>query len=175
MGKHVARLLRRVRSDEGFSLIEATTAMVLVIIIFVGLMQSLAISLRSLRENRLQQQATVLALEGIEFARSLTWDELAMNPAHDPDDPNVSNGKLDGKDWGFTGQEQLVEIDEVPGALNPYLTTEILDKTTFDTYSYVTDAGGGLRRVMVVVEWNSGGNADHQHATSTLISEVSAG
>jgi len=161
--------------DAGFTLIEATVAMALVVVIFVGLMQSLTVSLRSARDNRMQQQATTLALEGIEFSRSLSWDELAMFPAAVVADPYVTSGSLVGAEFDLGADEPLIDYTTEASALLPYHTVEVLDGTDFDVFAYVTDAGTGIRRVVVVVEWSTTEIARHAHHTSTLISEVSAG
>ena len=54
--------------------------MVLVVIILIGLAGVMGSGFRSLRNNRLEEQATQVGMQGLEFARSLTYSQVAVNP-----------------------------------------------------------------------------------------------
>jgi hypothetical protein len=129
---------------------------------------------RAIGEAHSQEQATQLALEGIEFARSLTWAELRMDPAAETGDPRV-NGEtrtLVGTLFDVEANEPLVEGGE--SAMIPPSYQETLDATDFTVRTYVTEADQALRRVIVDVTWTVG-DSPRRHFASTMISELSAG
>ena len=166
--------------DRGFTLVEALVAMLIVAILIVGVGASLGAGFRHARENRAQQQATALSIEGVEFARSLEWDELAINPKVADGDPLLkivgTDRLLDASLTNLAADEELIEMtgaNAVPGALLTFEHTETLDGITYTVHHYVTDAGTDLRRVVVAVEWTSSG-ASHRQMSSTLVSEVAS-
>ena len=165
--------LRRVRHDDGFTLVEVSVAVLVAAILLTSLTLMLGNTIRSVRDNRAQEQATVVALGEIEFARSVDWTELALDPIVAPLDPRLLSPldrKLVGATIGLAGDEDLVED---AAGLIPYQSTESFDNQNFTIYQYVTEVEPELRRVVVVVEWQNG-TSSHEHFTSTLISEVSA-
>ena len=154
--------------------------MLIVAILIVGVGASLGAGFRHARENRAQQQATALSIEGVEFARSLEWDELAINPKVADGDPLLkivgTDRLLDASLTNLAVDEELIEMtgaNAVPGALLTFEHTETLDGITYTVHHYVTDAGTDLRRVVVAVEWTSSG-ASHRQMSSTLVSEVAS-
>ncbi len=67
----------------------------------------------------------------------------------------------------------VVDVDN--GSLTPEnIGSDVINGQAFDVYQYVSEAGTGLRRVIVYVEWQSR-NLTHDYFTSTQISEVGAG
>jgi len=161
--------------EGGITIVEVAVAMTLAVILSVGLMQVMLSGLRQVRESRLTQQATQLALEGVEYARSLTYAELAVTPEVSSGDPLlIPTGRLlDGSVIGLGADEPLVEVSSGhESGIVPYHSQEILDGVTFDIHNYVTEPEYGLRRIVVLVEWEMAGVARSQH-TSALISAVS--
>ena len=149
-------------------------AMFLVVILFVGVATTLQLAIRQQREVRNQQQAAALAVEYIEFARSLTWVEVALDASPPAGMPNVSSGFVLGAPFNLPGDEALV-IDTTDGQMTASnVASDVINGQTFDVYQYVSDIGTGLRRVIVLVEWESR-NLTHDHFTSTQISELGAG
>ena len=162
------------RSDGGFTLVEVLVAMVIGVILIVGLTLTLTSSLRSVNQNRTVEQATAIAIEQVEFARSLAWDELLMDTPATGDPrvaPSAPSGKLLGTEVGLPSNEPLV-IDTANGRV-PYETLETLDTQDFAIHNYVTEAGTDLRRLVVVVDWTVGGTT-RSHQATTLIAEVAA-
>lgn len=145
----------------------------LVVVLFVGLTRSLTASLDSQAETRKQEQATVLALEGVEYARSLAWAELALDPPADAGDPMVvvagSDHYLSATLARLPSNELIVE--DVAGLIVPF-AQEVLDAQPFLVKTYVTEVEPTLRRVVVVVEWEER-SALRRHQTSTLIAPAS--
>jgi type II secretory pathway pseudopilin PulG len=155
-------------------MVESIMAMFIVVILFVGVATTLQIAVRQQRELRLQQQAAALALEYVEFARSLTWEELALDDSPPTGTPHVSGSDLEGAAFDLSGDEELV-VDTANGLITAAnVGGETINGQVFDVYHYVTDADTGLRRVVVLIEWQSR-NLSHDYFTTTLVSELGAG
>lgn len=172
---HIARRITRTRGDGGFTLIEVTIALALAVILITGLTITLGNSLRAVRHNRTLQQANELALERVEFARSLAWDNLALAVDVNATDPFLlapGNRRFKTDELGVPPPYEDFVEDATNGWVDTY-RTEVLDETTYEVATYVSDADTDLRRVTVVIDWKVGG-AERRHFTSVLISEVSA-
>lgn len=154
--------------DEGFSLIDAAVATVVAMFLvtaFGGIMGS---TLRGSRTNAQAQQGTAIGTERIEYALSLTWEEIAMSEIN-ADAPmlNGDGDHLGAADAGLDADEALIASS---GGLIPPRVNETVDTTSYTIWQYVTDAGAGLRRVVVLVTWVEGGMTS-SHNTSVLVSE----
>lgn len=155
--------------DGGFTLVESLVA-VLVLLVLVGAFGGLmSAALRSARVNHTTQIATAVAMEHVERARSLSWTELAMSSV-DSGAPMLASGgtSLLGSEVGLPSNETLVV--DAAGVIAPSNSTTV-DSATYTVWQYVTEAGPGLRRVVVLVTW-SFGEATLSHQASALISEV---
>jgi type II secretory pathway pseudopilin PulG len=163
-------ILRRMHRDEaGFTIIEAFIAMAIVAVLAAGVGATLNSAARNQRELRFQQQALALAVEGIEFSRSLDWDAVAMAATPVPGDPNASASHLHKGFAGLDVKETLV-VDESDGLIEPHYE-ETLNGEVFNVFQYVSAPEDGLRRVVVFVAWTIGGS-ERGRVSSTLISEV---
>ncbi len=148
--------------------------MVIALILMIGLTISVGNTLRAVRHNRSLQQANSLALERLEFARAIPWDNLAMSDTALPTDPlllDPVDRRLVGSELDIPANELLVE-DTTDGWSDTY-RTEVFDEQTFQVRTYVTEVETDLRRVVAVVDWEVG-NAQRQTFTSTLISKVTS-
>ena len=155
-------------------MVESIMALFLVVILFVGVATTLQLAIRQQREVRNQQQAAALALEYIEFARSLPWDEVALDGTPPVGTPNVSGSFVLGAPFNLAGDEALV-IDASNGGLTASnVGAEVINAQTYDVYTYVSDSGTDLRRVIVYVQWASR-TLTHDYFTTTQISELGAG
>lgn len=156
--------------DSGFSIIEALVAASILLVIFAGFGSTLGGAFNGAQDNDVAQEATALAVEQIEYARSLTWDGVAMTalasgaPAMDQ-----TQGVLLASEADLEADEALI-VDE-DGRISPK-EIETIDGQSFTIWRYVSDAGGGIRRFLVIIEWQLDGVASH-HRNSTLISEAS--
>lgn len=168
------RIGERSARDAGVSLVESSMALMLLALIVAWVASSIGSTGRAIADAHSQEQATQLALEGVEWARSVTWSELRLDPSTVPGDPNVHSldRALVGANFDLASDEPLVEGGE--DALIPPFYQETLDTTTFTVRSYVTDAGTGLRRVVVEVTWEVA-SSRRRYFASTMISELSAG
>jgi Flp pilus assembly pilin Flp len=160
----------RLRDDAGFTLIEALVASLIAVVIVAAFTGAMAAAFRGARLTHASQSATALGVEHLEFARSLSWEEIAMTyvPA---ESPHTGSGGtvLVAEQGGLTTNEVLV-VSET-GAITP-LIAEGVDTTDYTVWQYVTDAGTGLRRVVVIITW-AHGDATFSHRAATLIAEVS--
>jgi len=155
-------------------MVESIMALFLVVILFVGVATTLQLAVRNQRDIRNQQQAAALALEYIEFARSLTWAELALDADPSAAMPHTSPGLVLAVPFNLSADEALV-VDAANGLVTPEnVGTDVINGQAFDVYQYVSDADTGLRRVIVYVVWQSR-NLSHDYFTSTQISELGAG
>jgi hypothetical protein len=150
-------------------MVEALVAVCLAALFFVAFGQTLATAIQGARDNRLQQQATAIATAHIEYGRSLEWKDLAL--------PWVwQHAPMVDAELNLTAAEAGLEEDE------PLLFSwrgdvdnrvyEYEGETTFVVWRYVTDPGADLKRLVVLVKWDTGGTV-RSFQTSTLIAEES--
>jgi prepilin-type N-terminal cleavage/methylation domain-containing protein len=158
-------------ADEGFSLIELMVAILLGVIVTIAFGSTMRGALSSSRDNRFRQEATSVAMEQFEHARSLRWEDLSMSyvdstaPLIDP-----ANGRLLASATGLAADEDLLQCSG--GDVEP-MTTRTVGDVTYTTWTYVTEVTESLRRVVVLVTWEIDGNA-FSHRSDSMISIVSA-
>ncbi len=160
------------RGDRGFGLVELSVAMLLAVSLMLVFSGTLRGALTGSRENRFRQEATGIALERLELARSLGWEQLAMSEI------DVTAPLIDAEQQLLLGDAVDLAADEtlrtcVTGTLEPKVDYAFQD-TIFTTWTYVTQMTDTLRRIYVLVEWN-GESGMRSYRTSTIISTVSAG
>ena len=156
--------------DDGFTLVETVMAGLVVVLLVAGFGLSMRTAFVGSHENHAAQEATALAQEQIEVARSLDWDELALSSVSD-DAPliDAATATLLATEAGLDADE-LLHVD--PAGLLPPMSVEVVDHVSYIVWQYVSTTPDGLRRVIALVQWESeGAMADYR--TSTLISEVS--
>lgn len=156
--------------DDGFSLIEAVMASFVVVLLFAGFGKSMSAAFSGSHDNAAAQEATALAVEQMEYVRSLQWDEIAMPYAPEAA-PMVDGetGRLRADEANIAEDEDLY-VDE-NGLVHPE-STETVDRTAYTIRRYVSSTDGGLRRVIVLISWEVEGVVS-TYRTSTLVSEVS--
>jgi type II secretory pathway pseudopilin PulG len=173
---------RRLAGEGGFTLIEASVAMLLVALIFTALSAGLIGGLRATRDARLYQQATAHGEEAVESSRDLQYDTLVMQTSDLAGDPRIVAGpKFDPDQSGPLVAEPIV-TSASGGSIVPHITTELVNNTTFTTSRYVTwvdDAVQGgpaqsYKRMVVMVEWQVGGRTN-SYVTSSFIAEARRG
>jgi hypothetical protein len=155
--------------DDGFTIVEALVASFVAILLFAAFATAMTTALRGARINASAQVATAIGVEHIEFARSLSWDQLAMSEIH-ADAPLIdyTSGVLLASEAGLEQNEPLVE--SFGGLVAPNIV-DTVDQTSYTVWQYITFAGDGVRRVVVYVTWTSGA-AGYTHLASTLVAEA---
>lgn len=156
--------------DDGFSLIEAVMASFIVVLLFAGFGKSMSVAFSGSHDNAVAQEATALAVEQVEFVRELGWDDIAM--PYVPDSAPL----VDSLTSTLLADEAGIAADEPlhvwsAGLVYPE-ATESVDGSSYTIHRYVSEADGGLRRIVVLVTWEVEGVVS-SYRTSTLISEVS--
>jgi len=161
---------RRYAADGGFSLVEAIVASFIVVVLFAGFGRSLGTAYLGSKDNAAAQEATAIGVEQLEFARSLDWFHIAMS-AVDAEAPLIDDtlGVLLASETGLDADEPLV-VDPEDGLIEP-TGSETVDGVNYSVWRFVSDAPDGLRRVVVLIEWQAQG-AVSRHRTSTLIAEA---
>jgi hypothetical protein len=157
--------------ERGFTLVETLVASFIAILLFVAFSMSLRQACVESRDTRFRQEATSIAVEYVESARSLEWSELAMTTIY-PSAPWVDGGGtlLVAADAGIPVDEELLVLTS--GLVHP-LEVESVQDVTFDIWSYVTTTPDLNRRYVVLIQWDVDGT-QHQLHMSTVISEVAA-
>ena len=164
--------------DEGFTLVEAVVALLVLALIFTALAAVSVSAIRASLFSRQNQQAGDLIGQRIEQLRPLSLDKLANVSADLTGDPRVQNCSgapcvnIDGASG--TSLENLV-LDSA-GAVTPHITTvqsSTTNNTSYTLATYVTVPSGQdphyQRRVTVFATWtNTSGT--HTRSDSTIIS-----
>lgn len=169
--------IRRDLSEQGgFTIIEASVAMLLVALMFTALSAGLIGGLRATRDARLFQQATSMGEEAVEAARDLQYDTLVMQTPDLAGDPRIQSGpKFDPDQSGSLVAEPIVASSS-GGSIVPHITTEVVGNTTFTTSRYVTWVDNAIqggpaqsyKRMVVIIEWQIG-NQTNRYVTSSFI------
>lgn len=156
--------------EDGFSLIEAVMASFVLVLLFAGFGKSMGTSYSGSRDNAAAQEATAVAVEQIEFVRSLGWADIAM-PYVPESDPMVdsTNGMLLA-DEADIEQDEPLHVD-TGGLVHPE-DIETVDGVSYTIRRYVSVTPDGLRRIIALVTWEVEGVVT-SYRTSTLVSEVS--
>jgi type II secretory pathway pseudopilin PulG len=175
------RSLQRHSSREaGFSLVESTIALGLVMIVLVGLLATVSTSVRGIVSSRQRGRAVALANEAMEVARGLSYNEVGHDL--DNDASLVTDTRLTAagtnaytfRPCGSCTAEALVgsSIDwhtdashdwntvTGSGPFHPHLQTWVEDGTTYTTAMYVSRVvplvGAPHKRLTAIVTWTSG-------------------
>lgn len=156
--------------DSGFTLIETAVAAILVVIFALAFASGVDTGVGATRGVVLRQQATAIVNTEFEALRGIPWGLVAMS-AVDPAAPmlDVDADTLLASESGLAADEVLASW--TGGAIDPSATI-VLDGQSYQVWRYVTHAGGGLRRLVVLVEWSDEG-ASESLLSGTLISEIS--
>jgi type II secretory pathway pseudopilin PulG len=168
---------QRFAEEDGFTIIEASIAMLVVALMFTALSAGLISGLRATRDARLYQQATSIGEEAVEAARDLQYDTIVMQTSDLSGDPRIQPGPPMTFDPPGDPVPEPVVASESGGLIVPHITTETLGNTTFTISRYVTwvddnslDAvpAESYKRMVVMIEWQIGGRTN-DYITSSFI------
>jgi hypothetical protein len=158
--------------ERGFTIIETSVAAFLTVVFLVGFSQTMFVALASAHDNRLQLSANAVALEQIEMARSLPWEQLRMSYV-DPYAPLLTESResVSGAEAGLAVDEVL-SVDSL-GTVYPMVMAQ-RDGVYFTIWRYVTAPDLESRRFVVEVVWYVDERPE-RYLASTVLSEASAG
>lgn len=154
----------------GFTVVESMIAASILLILLAGFGRTIGTGFSGSRDNDVTQEATSIAVERLEFARSLSWSQLAMSGV-DSGGPAVNQETrvLVASEAGIAEDEPLV-VDEANGLIE-HRSVESVDGTKFTAWTTVSETAEGHRRVLVVVEFRVEGAVSY-HWNSTIVSEA---
>ena len=161
--------------DQGFSLIEVLVAIGVFAIIASFMAQTMASGLRGVLLGKRREVATLEANRVLEVVRSLDFDEIGLLQA-DPTIPSDSFIESQGGQLSYlvnSTWEPLLFAASPPSEFNPHIQELSRGSTGLTRYVYATDAGAGLKRVLVRVAWNADGTAgpENEVRVQTLVNE----
>ena len=176
------RSMQRMRTDEGFTLVEVVIAMALITVGFLVLAGATSSGARLLVQSKQRQAATQQANAAIEHIRNVAYDNamLSTQPSHaaDEDSPDFYVNE-DGTEYDHAhgGDGEQLVVDSVHGLV---LHTEDVStgSTSMTLYQYVTwvddpniSGSQDYKRVSVVVSYLAGANPGRLHTVeaSTLL------
>ena len=173
---------RRVAEEGGFTVIEASIAMLVAAMMFTALSSGLMSGLKAVRDARLFQQATSVGEEAVEAARNLQYETLSMQTSDLSGDPRIQAGLTFDPDGSGALLAEPVVATASGATIVPHITTQTLGNTTYTTSRYVTwvdDAlqggpGQSYKRMVVIVEWPAGGTTN-TYRTSSFIARARRG
>jgi hypothetical protein len=180
------RLNGRMSSDEGFGLIEAVVALVIIFGLVLTLMTTLDASSRVIVSTRQQSSANALAIELIERSQALEWQNMGLASSVNgaacpaevgcfiPDFP----GRLVSETAGYTfdGEPMVFATGDT---FRPFLDFHaVLDRdgTDFRRYIFITgvdddsDGSEDFRRLTAVVRWETSPGFPNEVVQTTLVS-----
>lgn len=182
----------RRRREEGFGLIEAVVALVIIFGLILVLMRTLDSSVRVLVETRRASAANAFATELIERAQALEWQHMGLAASTNGTDctsgqvgcatyltefPELASDGAGG--WSFDGEPMVfTNADTFKPFLDFHEQVE-RDGTDFDRYIFVAsvdedgDGREDLRRLTAVVRWQPPGGFPRSVEQSTMVSPFS--
>jgi prepilin-type N-terminal cleavage/methylation domain-containing protein len=182
--------IRRHSDEGGFTLIESMAALILLGIVLIALTSTMVSGYGALRTTKEEQQAVGVGSEALEWARSVSFDALAMreDDATIPSDSRMTScAAPTGYAYAFDPDGAATQFACEPvvssttgGAVDIHKTTVTVDGEEFVVSKYVTwvDIDGGdvkdVKRFTAIVEWTSRGNT-RTYRSSTLISKARKG
>lgn len=164
-----AREPRSKAGDDGFALIEALVAIVILAVVLIAAEWGVATALSASSSAKYHDIASGLVSSTMASALALPFPELqaGLNPSVDDlsNDPNITaviSGGVTSYVLNLTGATIATSgtsASESP--LVPHMTS-VTDGVTFHvaTYPTISSASPGLVTVVVVVSWSSGGESN---------------
>ena len=173
---------RRLADEGGFTLIEASIAMLVAAMMFTALSAGLMGGLKAVRDARLFQQATAVGEEAVEAARNLQYEKLSMQTSDLSGDPRIQAGSTFDPDGSGVLLAEPVVATASGATIVPHITTQTLGNTTYTTSRYVTwvddvlqgGPGQSYKRMVVIVEWPAG-STTNTYRTSSFIARARRG
>jgi len=134
-------MVRHVRNSSGFSLVEVMIALVVLLLVFMGLMQTALLSIDSNMRNVLRDEALRIAAERLEETRGLPFDSIVSDPAGVAVNlPACGNPPINDANYPVLIERNFRNIQDFP----------------YGTRSTVTDMDGppaNTKQIQITVRW----------------------
>lgn len=174
-------LRKRAAHEGGFTIIEVTVALMILMVGLVTVAYTATISFNHSARARQKQDATAVANQSIEQVRALAITNLTngMLTSDLSGDVNISGGKcVNG--GGLTlpcNNEDIVSSTSAASdtPLNPHVATISVGPTSFTRKTYLTTVAGstGSLRITVVVSWPSLSGATNDLIMDSVVDTTS--
>jgi type II secretory pathway pseudopilin PulG len=175
VGRPLARAGRRVRDEDGITLVELMAAILVLGIILSAFASVLLTSIRAVAKNEREVRASSIAQQVVEELQAREWDNAALYPGEIAGDDHSSDAWRDRAAMGdspptFDGHALVLldDPDTPEGRLEqvPYPETTVEQaNVTYTIHRYITwvdrseDGAEDTKRFTVVVSWRDvGGN-----------------
>jgi Tfp pilus assembly protein PilV len=151
--------------DEGFSLIEITVSLVVIMITLSALVSVYVSVAATAGLARQRQQATALGTQALESMRALPYATLTQGLANwgtELNDPNISNGRF--RPTYNTSIDELLQTYTPAAAptgapMYPHITTVTENNVAYTVSQYVSQVTGSSPQaywLTAIVSWSSG-------------------
>ena len=177
---------RRFSNDDGFGLIEAVVALVIIFGLVLTLMTTLDASTRVIVSTRQQSAANALAIELLERSQALEWENMGLassvNGATCPIQVGCYTGDFPGRliletaGYEFDGEPMVFATGETFRPFLDFHATLERDGTNFDRYIFITgvdddsDGTEDFRRLTAIVRWSTASGFPDEVIQTTLVS-----
>jgi Tfp pilus assembly protein PilV len=160
----LARFGRRLRAEEGFTIIEVIVATLVLVIGLLTAFLALNVALHSSSDVREREQGVSLARQVIEDARSIPYSQLSSS--------NLVSTLQGFPGLANTGSGSTWTVSRPTSNGYPYTITASLSFLSSSGWSSQNTTGTYIKQVTVTVSWNSFQGASHSYTETTLVSQA---
>jgi len=139
-------MLAQVKTENGFSLVEVMIALVVLLLVFMGLMQSALLGIDSNLRNIFRDEALRIAAERMEEAKSLPFDDAVNDTADAVADHNLA----------LPACQNPPVSDAVPYPVEVQRSFRDILNFPYGTRRNVTDLDGppvNTKQIQIIVRW----------------------
>jgi len=136
-------MFRHVEKEKGFSLVEVMIALVVLLLVFMGLMQTALLSIDSNMRNILRDEALKIAAERLEETRNLPFDDVIDDTADAVPDDNLA----------LPACQRPPVSDPNPFPVEVQKDFRNIQDFPFGTRRTVTDRDADTKEIQIMVRW----------------------
>ena len=136
-------MFAQVKTENGFSLVEVMIALVVLLLVFMGLMQSALLGIDSNLRNIFRDEALRIAAERMEEAKSLPFDDVVNDTADAVADDNLA----------LPACQNAPVSDAVPYPVEVQRSFRDIIDFPYGTRRTVTNFGADTKQIQITVRW----------------------
>jgi prepilin-type N-terminal cleavage/methylation domain-containing protein len=136
-------MFAHVKTENGFSLVEVMIALVVLLLVFMGLMQSALLGIDSNLRNIFRDEALRIAAERMEEAKSLPFDDVVNDTADAVADDNLA----------LPACQNAPVSDPVPYPVEVQRSFRDILSFPYGTRRTVTNFGADTTQIQITVRW----------------------